>query len=159
MTGLGHDQRDLKSTRLVRPGPGGVVASDIFFVFANVSPLGDQGPEQFYLYPRDLPKPWLALENPRLGRCVFLGSRDPAARPKVMHLEMLPGNAETPRWDGNWPRPDELAGLPAGVVVSIVDFANHPPGTTYEAAPAVLQFHDGDTRASRHLFENVKAVR
>jgi hypothetical protein len=76
-----------------------------------------------------------------------------------MHLEMLPGNAETPRWDGNWPRPDELAGLPAGVVASIVDFANVPPGKTYEAAPAVVQFHDGDVRAGRRDFENLEATR
>jgi hypothetical protein len=44
LTGLGRDGRALKATQLVRPAPGGLVSSDIFLVFTNVSPLGDQGP-------------------------------------------------------------------------------------------------------------------
>ena len=144
----------MKATRLVRPERNGLASSDIFLIFNNLSPLGDQGPEQFFAYPKELTGPWLALENARLNRSVYLGVRDPSDRTRVMHLEMFPGNAETPRWDGNWPRPEERAGLPTGVVISAVDFANHPPGKTYEAAPAVLQFHDGDARASQRLHED-----
>ena len=59
---------------------------------------------------------------------MYLGAHDPADRSQVLHLELLPGNAQTPRWDGNWPRREELDGLPAGVLVSFVDFANHPAG-------------------------------
>jgi hypothetical protein len=159
VTGLGSTRRELKSTRLVRPAGTGVASSDAFFLFTNSSGLGDQGPEQFYLYPKDLPEPWLELHNPGLRRSVYLGSHDRADRAKVLHLEMLPGNAETPRWDGNWPRPEELNGLPAGVLLSLVDFANHPPGKTYEAAPVVLQAHDGDWQEGRRIYRKWKTSR
>ena len=52
-----HDSEELiRIVRRVRKGPylerpGAATASDIFFVFANRSGLGDQGPEQFYTYP------------------------------------------------------------------------------------------------------------
>jgi Domain of unknown function (DUF6259) len=155
IVGLGRDEHALKATRLVHPGKSGLAPSDIFVTFGNVSPLGDQGPEQFFAYPQELTGPWLALENARLRRTAFLGSQGPSNRARVMHLEMSPGIAETPRWDGNWPRPEERADVPTGVVVSVVDFASHPPGKTYEAAPAVLQFHDGDARASQRLHDEL----
>jgi len=156
VTGLGNRYRDLKSTRLVRPAGAGIATADIFFLFTNLSGLGDQGPEQFFLYPRDLPEPWLELYSPRLRRSLYLGSRDRADRSMVLHLEMLPGNAETPRWDGNWPRREELNGLPAGVLISLVHFASHPPGKTYEAAPVVLQVHDGDWQQGRQIHRSWK---
>ena len=139
VTGLGNTRRELRSTQLALPSAKKVATSDIFFQFTNCTGLGDQGAEQYYLYPKDLPKPWMELFNPRLRRSVHLGVQDPADRPLVLHLEMIPGIAETPRWDGNWPRPEELHGLPAGLRISWVHFANHPPGTVYEAAPVVLK--------------------
>ncbi len=69
---------------------------------------------------------------------------------------MLPGNANTPRWDGNWPRSEELNGLPVGVIVSFVEFTNHPPGKTYEAAPVVLQAHDGDWQEGQRIYRTWK---
>ena len=157
--GLGSTHRELKSTRLVRPTGTGAVSSDIFFLFANSSGLGDQGPEQFYHYPKDLPEPWMELHNSGLRRSVYLGSHDRADRSQVLHLEMLPGNAETPRWDGNWPRPEELYGLPAGVLISFVEFANHPPDKTYEAASVVLEAHDGDWQEGQRIYRNWRTSR
>ena len=74
----------------------------------------------------------------------------------MLHLELPPGYAQTPRWDGNWPRPKELGGLPAGVLISLVDFANHPLGQSYEAAPVVLQTHAGDWHAGQQIYRNWK---
>jgi hypothetical protein len=73
-----------------------------------------------------------------------------------LNLELLPGHAENPRWDGNWPRPEELRGLPAGVLISFVDFANYPPGKIYEAGPVVLQGHDGDWREGQRIYRKWK---
>ena len=160
VTGLGNTHRELKATQLVRPsGAGAVTTSKIFFVFGNRSGLGDQGAEQFYTYPVELPEPWMEFQNPGRRRSIYLGSHDPADRSKVLHLEMLPGNAATPRWDGNWPRFEELNGLPAGVIVAFVDFANHPPGKTYEAAPVVLQAHGGDWREGQRIYQTWKDSR
>ena len=159
VTGLGNTHRELKSTGLVRPVGTGVASSDVFFLFANFSGLGDQGAEQFYLYPQDLAEPWMELHNPGLHRSVYLASHDRADRSKVLHLEMLPGNAETPRLDGNWPRPDELNGLPAGVLIAFVEFANCPPGETFEAAPVVLQVHDGDWQEGQRIYRKWKTSR
>jgi hypothetical protein len=72
---------------------------------------------------------------------------------------MLPGIAETPRWDGNWPRSEELNGLPAGVLISFVEFANHPSGKTFEAAPVVLQFHDGNWQEGQQIYRQWKTSR
>ena len=153
VTGLGSTRRQLKTTRLVRPSASGAASSDIFFQFTNFSGLGDQGPEQFFLHSKDWPETWIELYQPRLHRSLCFGSHGRADRPQAFHLEMLPGNAETPRWDGNWPRPEELNGLPAGVLISFVEFANHPPGKTYVAAPVVLQFHEGDWQEGKQVFQ------
>ena len=41
---------------------------------------------------------------------------------------MRPGVADTPRGDGNWRHAEELNGLPSGLLMSFVEFANHPAG-------------------------------
>jgi hypothetical protein len=156
VTGLGRQYRELKSTQLVRPAGAAITTADIFFLFPNLSGLGDQGPEQFFLYPKDLREPWLELTSPRLRRSVYLGAHDRADRSLVLHLELLPGNAETPRWDGNWPRREELNGQPAGVLLSFVHFANHPAGQSYEAAPVVFQAHDGDWQPGAQIYRRWK---
>lgn len=69
----------------------------------------------------------------------------------MLHLELLPGNAQTPREDGNWLRREERGGLPAGVLLSFADFANHAPGRAYEAAPVVLQVHDSDWHEGQRI--------
>lgn len=154
VTGLGRPYRELKSTQLVRPAGAAVTTADIFFLFPNLSGLGDQGPEQSFLYPQDLPEPWLELTSPSLRRSVYLGAHDRADRSLVLHLELLPGNAETPRWDGNWPRREELHRQPGGVLLSFVHFANHPPGKTHAAAPVLLQAHDGGRQPGAQIYRS-----
>ncbi len=141
--GLGNTRRELLATQLRRPTRSGVADSDIFVHFTNMSPFGDQGAEQFYRYPQDLLEPWMELSNPTLNRSALLQSDDPDDRPRVIHLEMWPGVAATVRQDGNWPRAAELQGLPSGVQISWVHFADHPPGRAYRAVPVALRFQEG----------------
>ena len=155
LTGIGNRYRDLKATQLVRKTAAGMMSSDIFYLFSNLNELGDQGPEQYYSFPSELSEPWVELVNKRLRRAVYIGSHDRANRSRVLHLELLPGIAGTPRWDGNWPRRQELDGLPAGILLSFVHFANHPPGEKYEAAPVVFQSQEGD-RPSGEVYRSWK---
>jgi hypothetical protein len=148
--GLGKTGMQLKSTELVRPtSTDAAVSADIFRVFTNMSWLGDQGPEQFYAYPKDMRMPWMEFFAPKLNRSVYIGLHDKADRPTVLRLELIPSNSNTVREDGNWPRPNELKGLPVGVSMCLVDFANAPPRTTYRAPPVLISFHDGDWHEAR----------
>jgi hypothetical protein len=129
----------------------------IFRVFDNLSWLGDQGPEQFFAYPEarppptiaDAPKiqvlrePWLGFTAPKLNRSVLLAAPESPARTLYFRLELVPASSGTLRDDGNWPRPEELDGLPVGVEFSIVDLEGAPSGRPYAAAPVWLRFLDG----------------
>ncbi len=138
--GLGDTPAIRKQTELVLPGPTELRRANIFHSFANMSWLGVLGAEQYYAYPDTLSMPWMELHQPENGRSVYFGAHDPVARYKVIHLEMSPGTSG-PRAEGNWPRPDELNGLPAGVKMCFVHFPYQPAGQRFEATPAVLRFH------------------
>lgn len=145
--GFGRTAGQLKLTEFVKPSEGGSASgSKIFYVFNNMAWLGDQGAEQFYSYPKDMPEPWVELYSAKLQRSAYLGARDPSDRPKIARLELIPSNSATPRADGNWPRPEELHGQPVGVTFSFVDLANTPAGTHYVAAPVFVRFHEGDAQ-------------
>ena len=92
-------------------------------------------------------------------RSVYLGAHDSGDRSKALHLELLPGIAQTPRWDVNWPRHEELHGLRAGVLISFVEFPNHPPGETYVAATVVFEAHDGGWREGQRIHRKWKNSR
>jgi len=145
LLGLGDTPEARRATELLLPEPTALRTERIFQSFANMSWLGIFGPEQFYSYPDKLAMPWLVLTQPALRRGVYLGAHDPVARYKVIHLEMSPGVAPA-RGDGNWPRPEELAGAPAGVKACFVHLPYQPAGRDFEAAPVVLRFHEGDWR-------------
>ncbi len=68
----------------------------------------------------------------------------------------MPSNSATVREDGNWPRPSELQGQPVGVSVCFVDFANSPAYKTYEAAPVLISFHDGDWHEAKRIYQKWK---
>ena len=154
--GIGKTGEQLKATQFVRPTSADAVSTaDIFRVFANMSWLGDQGPEQFYACPKDL-RPWMEFSTPKLNRSVYVGAHDPANRPLVLRLELMPGNSGTVREDGNWPRPSELNGLPVGVSICFADFPNVPAGKTYEAAPVLISFHDGDWHEAQKIYKKRK---
>ena len=147
--GLGREADQRKETELQIPSGTSIETSRIFHTFANHSWLGVFGPEQYHAYPTKLSMPWIELYQPTLRRAAYFGAHDPQARFKVIHLEQCPGVAGD-REDGNWPRPEELDGLPAGVKISLVHFPYHPPGETFTASPVVLRFHDGGwARAAR----------
>lgn len=152
--GLGTTRGQLKSTEFARPLAGGSVAtSDIFRTFANMSSFGDQGPEQFYAYPEAQPEPWIEFHSSKLGRSVYVGAHDPSDRKKVVRMELVPSGSGTAREDGNWPRQDELKGMPVGVELSFVDCFGSAVGKDYEAAPVFVRFHDGDLHESRKVYE------
>ena len=79
-------------------------AHGIFRVFTNANWLGDQGPEQFYVYPKDVPAPWMEFFAAKLNRSVRIGVYGKFDRQPVMRLELIPSNSATVRDDGNWPR-------------------------------------------------------
>ena len=149
--GLGDTPEARRQTELVLPGSLDIRTAKIFHTFASMSWLGILGPEQFYSYPDSLSMPWMQLHNPALNRSVYFGAHDPVARYKVIHLEMSPGVAGA-RAEGNWPRPEELNGAPAGVKFCFVQFPYQPAAQTFEATPVVLRCDDGDWRAAARLY-------
>ena len=150
VTGLGDTYRELKSTRLVRPARDSFDSWDIFFLLTNFSTLGDQGAEQFFGYRKGSADLWMELAaGGGRNHSLYLGANDPVGRSLMLHLELQPGVAQTPRWDGNWPRREELNGQAAGVLISYVEFANYPPGKTYVAAPITLKAHEGEPKKNR----------
>lgn len=164
--GLGRTQWQLKTTQMLRPAMSvqqegaspATTSAPIFRVFANMSPFGDQGPEQYYPYPDVQPEPWVAFHSPRLDRSALLCARDPADRPLHIRLELSPASSGTNRDDGNWPRREELGGLPVGVELSFVDVAGSQPDTTYHAAPVLLRFIDGGAEALRRAYSSLQPV-
>ena len=144
LQGLGRTRGQLKATTMVRPRADGACATaDIFRVFGKLSWLGDQGPEQFYAVPKDQPEPWVGFESQKIDRSLCLGALDSSNRTLVIRLELVPASSGTLRDDGNWPRLEELRGLPAGVELSFVDIANCPAPRTYHATPVFLEFLSG----------------
>ena len=155
--GLGKTAGQLKATQLMRPSgrkrpvaagqpapePLTCAAATIFQVFGNMAPFGDQGPEQFYAYPDPQPQPWVGFTAPKMRRSAIIGVRDPRDRNLVARLMLSPSSSGSTRDDGNWPRPEELNGLPVGVEFSFVDTVGGPAGQNYSAAPVFLQFLDG----------------
>jgi len=160
LQGIGKSGTQMRATPFIRPAKGdAVLSSDIFRVFTNMpqSWLGDQGPEQFYSCPtKDMPAPWMELFAPQLRRSVYIGAHDPANRSLALRLELIPGNSQTVREDGNWPRPGELSGLPVGVSICFADFPNAPAGKSYEAAPVLISFHDGDWHEAQSIYKKRK---
>ena len=155
--GLGKNREQLRSTEFVRPAADGSAAkADIFRTFATMASLGDTGPEQFYAYPETLPEPWIALQSTKLGKSVYLGSHDPTDRQKVARLELIPSSSGTTREDGNWPRSNELKGLPVGVEFSYVDCLGGAIGKDYQAAPVLVKFFDGDLHEAKDIYKKWK---
>ncbi|MCC6491068.1 MAG: hypothetical protein IT364_26510, partial [Candidatus Hydrogenedentes bacterium] len=82
-----------------------------------------------------------------------IGAHDPIARNKTFQLLHVPGTASV-RMDGNWPRPEELDGQPAGVRLSMAHIVYQPAGQVFEASPVVLRFHDGDWRSGAATYRD-----
>ena len=81
--GIGHFAAELKATDLIRPArAGGATASGIFRQFTDMCVFGDQGPEQFYSYPKDMPESWLEFSTRNAPkRSVYIAHR-PCGPPK-----------------------------------------------------------------------------
>jgi hypothetical protein len=155
--GIGRTVGDLKATQLIRPtADNSATSNDVFRVFGNMSAFGDQGAEQFYDYPKSVPELWLEFFNRKRNRSLYLGAQGPPNRPQALRLELIPSSSGTTREDGNWPRSKELQGLPVGVSAGLVDFANTPAGKTYQAAPVLISFHDGDWHEAKRIYQKAR---
>lgn len=154
--GIGKTRGQLKATQMIRPAGTGAVSNETFRAYTNMAPLGDQGPEQFYSYPKDMPELWVDFACPGLTRSVCMGAHDSSDRPKALRLELIPGVSDTMREDGNWPRPPELKGRPVGISVCFADFPFAPANTTFEAAPVLVTFHDGGWSEAKQIFQTWK---
>ncbi len=123
--------------------PATFTTSAIFKVFTNMSWLGDQGPEQFYAYPKSVPDAWVGFTSASLGRSMLIGARGGTNRDLFIRLELIPASSGNPRDDGNWPRPSELRGAPVGVELSFVDTKGGAVSESYQAEPVFLRSLDG----------------
>lgn len=146
LQGFGESAHLRQMTELVTPRPEGYGASRPFQQFLSMSWLGVFGPEQYFTYPATLYAPWAMLRSERLKRGFYIGAHDPVARFKILHLEMSPG-ISGPRPSGNWPKPSELDGRPAGVRLSWVHVPYHPAGQTFTCAP--VELHASSDRADQ----------
>lgn len=154
LQGLGVTRQQLKNTDFIRPtADGNMASSRIFNVFNNMSPFGDQGPEQFFNIPQDQPKAWASLSNASMGQNILIQATPSDNRPFTLRLEMMPGSAGTPREDGNWPRPSELKGEPVGIELSFVQQANTQPGKLYQAPSVRVQIVPGSKEALKAVIK------
>ncbi|HNR32370.1 MAG TPA: hypothetical protein PKI11_15875, partial [Candidatus Hydrogenedentes bacterium] len=148
--GLGKFEHERRATVCTVPTGAAANTQSIYRTFNNMTPFGELYPEQLFVYPHTLSMPWMQLYSPRRDRGVYFAAHDPVRRVKAVQLIQVPGIASN-RADGNWPRPEELDGAPAGVAFNFVHMAYHPARETFEAAPVVLRFHDGGVgEAARH---------
>ena len=70
--------------------------------------------------------PFVSLDNAAIRRGLYFGAHDPVARFKAIHLVEAADRGKS------------------NVVANIVHFPFTRPGGTFEGAPVVIQFHDGD---------------
>ena len=159
VTGLGDTYKELKSTRLVRPSRRRVRQLGRLLSLHEFFRLGRPGGGAVLPLSRK-PAPSRGWSCPREPVVIAGCTSAPTTRPTgrcCCIWNCCRATPQTPRWDGNWPRREELGGLPAGVLFSFVEFANHPPGKTYEAAPIVLQAHDGERQKGQQIYRKWKA--
>ncbi len=151
LQGLGAYAELRKNTEVVLPQNGGLTSSRPFHSFASQSWLGIFGPERYAVYPSSLDAPWIALSQRQGRRLLYFGAHDPVARLKVFHLEQVPGVSGA-RPSGNWPRPEELRGRPAGVRMAWVHIPYESPGKTFQAGPVIVQAMTGEPSDAARVY-------
>ena len=151
MMGLGNgDER--KQTTLLIPHGFTQWTRDIFRDFgSDIEWLGCLTPEHAFPYPGWMPMPWCCFYHRGLKRGLYFAAHDREPRAKVLRFSMEPGIAHG-RVGGNWPRPDELNGRPAGVTMNWTSFPYAKPGETFDGPPVVLQCHEGDWRRAAAIY-------
>jgi hypothetical protein len=100
--------------------------------------------------PTTMAEPWVVFQSPNPVTSAYVGALDTDDRPLIAQMRLLPSGASL-REDGNWPRPDDLRGLPVGVEFNFVDCRGGEPGGNYQAVPVVVRFHDGDWKEARKI--------
>ena len=148
--GLGSEERR-KQTRLLVPY--GYAQEDFqpFMHFGTSSGLGTSGPERTFTYPGEMPMPWTCFYHPDLKRALYFAAYDVAPRVKTLRIAMYPGAARG-RVGGDWPRPEELDGLAAGIAVNWSCFPYINEGETFEGPSVILQCHAGDWHQAAALY-------
>jgi hypothetical protein len=141
--GIGGEADERRSTKAMIPSGFSQWNPDMFTHFGRSIDLGTPVPEHSFSYPGRMSMPWAVLYNPKVNRGMYFASHDTVPRFKVVHFEMHPGNANG-RPLSDWPRSEELNGLPMGVILNWVSFPYTKHGESFDGPPVVVQFHEGD---------------
>jgi hypothetical protein len=168
--GIGNNHGQLKASQFVHvDAKNSPIRADIFRTFNNYS-FGGDTPEQFFGYrqemgsqfagrktmPTTLAEPWVVFQSPTPGTSVYIGAHDTVDRPIVAQMRLLPSGTSI-REDGNWPRPDELRGLPVGVEFNFVDCQGGKPGMNYQSVPVLVRFQNGDWQEAQKIYNHWKS--
>ncbi|MDQ1329115.1 MAG: hypothetical protein QG641_2404, partial [Candidatus Poribacteria bacterium] len=146
-----------KDADLMIPSGGGAWVARIFENFPESMHVGGgvpgvpPFPEFITSYPTNMPMPWIDLYSPKLGRGIYFACQDMIPRFKSLRLEMQPATANQ-RTTGNWPRIEELNGIPSGITINWVSFPYTAPGEIFESPPVILQLHEGDWHQAAMLY-------
>jgi hypothetical protein len=168
--GIGNNHGQLKASQFVHVDAKNFpIMADIFRTFNNYS-FGGDTPEQFFGYrqemgnqfagrktmPTTLAEPWVVFQSPNPVTSVYIGAHDTVDRPIVAQMRLLPSGASI-REDGNWPRQDELRGLPVGVEFNFVDCLGGKPGKNYQSAPVLIKFQNVDWQEAQKIYNRWKS--
>jgi hypothetical protein len=152
MTGLAEGEAGRDTEALV-PIVNKHWSQPIFRDFGNTrgQTLGVHTSEHNFCYPGLMAMPWISFFDRARNRGLYFAALEETPRVKGINFQLEPSMAEF-RSGGNWPRPDEVGDAPLGLVMHWTHFPFTPPGETFESAPVVLQFHEGDWRRSAEIF-------
>jgi hypothetical protein len=148
--GLGRIE-ERKGTQVLVPSGFSQWNANLFVHFGTSIDLGTPVPERFFSYPAGMSMPWADIYNPNINRGLYFAAHDTIPRTKTLRFEMHPGIGRG-RPLSDWPRAEELNGLPAGVLANWVSFPYTRPGETFEGPPVILQFHEGDWREGARIY-------
>ena len=151
ITGLGERE----NTREIINHFGRSTKTQIFHHFPNKGggALGIPQAEVYWSYPLFMTMPWVDIYNEKRGRGLYFALHDPVSRYKVLRFELLPGLAN--RDGDNWPRPGQVPPeLPVGMLAHWTLFPYVKKGETFQAAPAIIQFHQGDWHQGARLYRD-----
>ena len=151
ITGLGERE----NTREMINRSGWSTKTQIFQHFPNKGggALGIPQAEVYWSYPLPMTMSWMDIYNEKRGRGLYFALHDPVSRYKVLRFELLPGLAN--RDGDNWPRPEQVhPELPVGMLAHWTLFPYVKGGETFQAAPAIVQFHQGDWHQGARLYRD-----
>ncbi|MCX7705303.1 MAG: DUF6259 domain-containing protein, partial [bacterium] len=153
LNGLGKNCRTKEETEIFIPTGNLPWTKKIFQDFGNTrgQTLGCLGPEHTFHYPGFLCMPWLSLFNRKINKSLFFAALEEIPRVKILRISLEPGSGEM-RPYGNYPRQEEIDGLPSGIVINWVHVPYTKQNEEFVSCDIVLQVHDGSWQESGALY-------